>query len=74
MTAPAPSIDYAALKSGGIIMQKDDDFFALRLPGGSIPADQLPKISQEAKKYGRSEVRMNCCYKDLYHPKQANRM
>jgi hypothetical protein len=39
MTAPAPSIDYAALKSGGIIMQKDDDFFAirLRLPGGYYP-------------------------------------
>lgn len=60
MTAPTPSIDYAALKSGGIIMQKDDDFFAirLRLPGGSIPADKLPKIAQVAKRYGRGEVRL----------------
>ncbi len=33
MTAsdPVPHIDYAALKSGGIIMQRDDDFFAIRL-------------------------------------------
>ena len=60
MTVPAPSIDYAALKSGGIIMQKDDDFFAirLRLPGGSIPADQLPRIAEVARKYGRGEVRL----------------
>lgn len=60
MTAPTPSIDYTALKSGGIIMQKDDDFYAirLRLPGGSILAYQLPKIAQVAKKYGRGEVRL----------------
>lgn len=34
----APHIGYSALKSGGIIMQKDDDFFAIRvrLPGGGI--------------------------------------
>jgi sulfite reductase beta subunit-like hemoprotein len=54
MTAPDPAkcIDYAALKSGGIIMQKDDDFFAnrRRLPGGSIPADQLPKVAEVARK------------------------
>jgi len=62
MTAPDPAkrIDYAALKSGGIIMQKDDDFYAirLRLPGGCIPADQLPKIAEVAKKYGRGTVRL----------------
>lgn len=62
MTAPEPAkrIDYAALKSGGIIMQKDDDFYAirLRLPGGCIPADQLPKIAEVARKYGRGTVRL----------------
>jgi anaerobic sulfite reductase subunit C len=60
MTAPTPSIDYAALKSGGIIMQKDGDFYAirLRLPCGSIPADLLPRIAAVAKKYGRGEVRL----------------
>jgi anaerobic sulfite reductase subunit C len=53
-------IDYATLKSGGVIMQKDDDFFAirLRLPGGSISADQLPKIAEVAKRYGRGAVRL----------------
>jgi anaerobic sulfite reductase subunit C len=57
---PAPRIDYAALKSGGIIMQKDDNYFAirLRLPGGSVLADQLPKIAEVAKKYGRGIVRL----------------
>jgi sulfite reductase beta subunit-like hemoprotein len=60
MTAPTPSIDYAALKSGGIIMQKDDDFFALRLrlPGGCIASELLPRIAAAAKKYGRGEVRL----------------
>ena len=57
---PAPSIDYAALKSGGIIMQKDDDFFAirLRLPGGCISSALLPRIAEVAEKYGRGEVRL----------------
>jgi dissimilatory sulfite reductase (desulfoviridin) alpha/beta subunit len=61
MTSPDPPIiDYAALKSGGIIMQRDDDFFAirLRLPGGCIPADQLLKVAQVSKHYGRGEVRL----------------
>jgi anaerobic sulfite reductase subunit C len=62
MNAPDPAkrIDYAALKPGGIIMQMDDDFFAirLRLPGGCISADRLPKVAEVAKKYGRGEVRL----------------
>lgn len=62
MTAPDPpkNIDYATLKSGGIIMQKDDDFFAvrLRLPGGCISSDQLPRVAAVAKKYGRGLVRL----------------
>jgi len=58
MTAPTPSIDYAALKSGGIIMQNDDGFLAIRLslPGGRISADLLPRIAGVAQKYGRGEV------------------
>ncbi len=56
----APPIDYASLKSGGIIMQKDDDFFAirLRLPGGCIFADELTKVAKVARKYGRGIVRL----------------
>ena len=53
-------IDPTALKSGGIIMQKDDDFFAVRLklPGGCISADQLPKIADLANRYGRGTIRL----------------
>lgn len=56
----AASIDYTALKSGGIIMQKDDDFFSVRLklPGGCISSDQLTKIAEVANKYGRGTVRL----------------
>lgn len=57
---PAPKIDYASLKSGGIIMQKDDDFFVLRLrlPGGRVSADALPKLAEVAKKYGRGVIHL----------------
>jgi dissimilatory sulfite reductase (desulfoviridin) alpha/beta subunit len=60
VTAPTPSIDYVALKSGGIIMQKDDDFYAirLRLPGGCVSSYLLPEIAQVAQKYDRGEVRL----------------
>ncbi|OPY49487.1 MAG: Sulfite reductase, dissimilatory-type subunit alpha [Methanosaeta sp. PtaU1.Bin112] len=59
-TDPATRIDFASLKSGGIIMQREDDFFAIRLrmPGGVIPADKLPMIADVALRYGRGEVRL----------------
>lgn len=55
-----PRVDWASLKSGGIIMQKDDNFFAIRLrfPGGCISASQLPKLADVAKKYGQGLVRL----------------
>ncbi len=57
---PSPHLDYAALKSGGIIMQKDDDFFTIRLnfPGGKVPADKLSRIQEVANEYGRGEIRL----------------
>jgi len=57
---PSPPLDYAALKSGGIIMQKDDDFFSIRLnfPGGRVPAEKLSKIQEVADEYGRGEIRL----------------
>lgn len=62
MTASDPSdrVDYASLKSGGIIMQRDDDFFAIRLklPGGIISADKLARISEVAQRYGQGNVRL----------------
>lgn len=59
-SATLSGIDYASLKSGGIIMQRDDDFFAirLRLPGGSITAEELSVIARVAKRYGRTEVHL----------------
>ncbi|VVB70238.1 Assimilatory ferredoxin-dependent nitrite reductase [uncultured archaeon] len=41
-------------------MQKDDDFFAvrLRLPGGCISSDRLLSVAAVAKKYGRGLVRL----------------
>jgi len=62
MTTPDSSsrIDYASLKSGGIIMQREDEFFAIRLnlTGGTISADKLPRIAEVAQRYGRGEVRL----------------
>ena len=54
-TDPATSIDFASLKSGGIIMQRDDDFFAIRLKliGGTISALQLRRIADIVEKHGR---------------------
>ena len=61
MTQPKNAyLDHTALKSGGVIMQKDDDFFSVRLklPGGCISSDQLTKIAVVADKYGRGTVRL----------------
>jgi dissimilatory sulfite reductase (desulfoviridin) alpha/beta subunit len=59
-TDPATSIDSASLKSGGIIMQRDDGFFAIRLKliGGALSAMQLRRIAGIAEKHGRGEVRL----------------
>lgn len=56
----AHRIDYIALKSGGIIMQKDEEFVSIRLklPGGCISADQLPRIAELANRYGRGIIRL----------------
>ena len=62
MTKAEPSLplDCAALKSGGIIMQKDDDFFSLRLnfPGGRVSAEKLSRIHEVADEYGRGQIRL----------------
>lgn len=41
-------------------MQKNDDFFAIRLrfPGGSVSTDILHRIAEVAQKYGRGSVRL----------------
>ena len=48
------SVDYAALKAGGFMLQKQKDVFSLRLRvvGGNVTAEQLETIAQVARKYG----------------------
>jgi len=48
------TIDLVALKTGGLIKQKEKDLFVIRLrtPVGKISADELGKISKASKKYG----------------------
>ena len=48
------AVDYAALKAGGFMLQKQKDLFSLRLRvvGGNVTAEQLETISAVAKKYG----------------------
>ena len=53
-------VDYKELKKGGFMRQKQKDNFSLRLGiiGGQIQADQLLKVHEIAKKYGRGYVHM----------------
>jgi dissimilatory sulfite reductase (desulfoviridin) alpha/beta subunit len=54
--APAgpPQPDYAALKAGGMIRQRQKDRFTVRLrcPGGRMPLDRLARILEVARRYG----------------------
>lgn len=49
------------LRTGGIIKQKQKDYFILRtrIPGGYLKADILKKYSAIAKKYGRDYVHVS---------------
>jgi dissimilatory sulfite reductase (desulfoviridin) alpha/beta subunit len=59
-TKTEAKINYAALKAGGIIEQRQRDYFVLRLriPCGRISAEQFPKVAEVAKKYGRGIVHL----------------
>ena len=50
--------DYAALKKGGFMRQKQKDNFSLRLAvvGGTLTAENLRKIAEVAEKYGDGHV------------------
>ncbi|MDR1928230.1 MAG: 4Fe-4S binding protein [Oscillospiraceae bacterium] len=52
--------DYALLKKGGFMRQKQKDYFSLRLAvtGGNLTAAQLSVIAETAKRYGRGAVHM----------------
>jgi dissimilatory sulfite reductase (desulfoviridin) alpha/beta subunit len=54
------SIDYAALKKGGFMRQRQKDNFSMRLKvvGGNLSAEQLLTISDIAKRYGNGHVHL----------------
>lgn len=63
MNAKAKKIDldFSELKKGGIIKQKQKDYFILRsrIPGGYLKADALGKFMSLAKKYGKGYVHLS---------------
>ena len=52
--------DYALLKKGGFMKQKQKDNFSLRLSvvGGQVSAEQLVAITEVAKKFGHGYVHL----------------
>lgn len=52
--------DYAALKNGGFMRQKQKNNFSLRLQvtGGTLTAENLKKIAEVAEKYGDGHVHL----------------
>ncbi len=54
------AIDYAALKKGGFMRQKQKGYFSLRLKvvGGYLTAENLKKVYEVAEKYGEGYVHL----------------
>lgn len=54
------TIDYAALKKGGFMRQKQKGFFSLRLQvvGGNLTAENIRTVAEVADKYGHGYVHM----------------
>lgn len=54
------AVDYAALKKGGFMRQKQKNNFSLRLrsTGGHVTVKQLAKIAEVAEKYGEGYVHL----------------
>ena len=54
------AVDYAALKKGGFMRQKQKNNFSLRLQvvGGNLTAENLIKIAEVADKYGDGHVHL----------------
>ena len=54
------AVDYATLKKGGFMRQKQKNNFSLRLRvvGGNLTAKQLAKIAEVSEKYGEGHVHL----------------
>ncbi len=61
MKAQKIALDLNELKRGGILKQRQKDYFILRtrIPGGYLKAEMLPKFMQIAKKYGRGYMHLS---------------
>lgn len=55
------TLDLSGLKKGGILKQRQKDYFILRtrIPGGYLKAEKLPKFMQLAKRYGRGYIHLS---------------
>ncbi len=53
-----PALDLNALKAGGVIKQRQEDFFLVRLKVtlGELTSDQLAAIGDIAREYGRGKI------------------
>ena len=56
----AEKVDYAALKKGGFMRQKQKGCFSLRLAvvGGNLTAENIKTVAEVAEKYGHGYVHM----------------
>lgn len=54
------AVDYATLKKGGFMRQKQKNYFSLRLRvvGGNVTAEQLAKIAEVAENFGDGHVHL----------------
>ena len=67
----AEKVDYAALKKGGFMRQKQKNNFSLRLAvvGGYLTAENLTKIAEVAEKYGEGyEIGRASCRERVSSP------
>jgi dissimilatory sulfite reductase (desulfoviridin) alpha/beta subunit len=57
----AGPLDFDALKTGGLIRQRQKDRFTVRLkcPGGRMPLDRLGRILEVARRYGGDYVHLS---------------
>ena len=53
-------IDYAALKKGGFMRQKQKGYFSLRIQvvGGNLTSENIRAVADVADKYGKGYVHM----------------
>ncbi|MFQ6086008.1 MAG: 4Fe-4S binding protein [Candidatus Bathyarchaeia archaeon] len=53
-------IDHEKLKKSGYIVQRDPEYFTVRLrvPGGSLSSEQLMRLGEIAEKYGQRRVHL----------------